>query len=868
MPLKHPKPHSVGDNEQMTSRCSLLFLALKSRLPTTRHGRYLFILTIYFLIGFLGMSSGFCQGEANIWYFGDSAGLDFSNGSPVSLSGSKITTLEGSATISDANGNLLMYTDGSKVWDANHNIMPSGNGLKGSFNSSQSAIFLPRPGPLNSRYYVFTVDNNNGPDGLRYSEVDMALNGGMGDVLGATKNTPLFSPASEKLAAVRHANNVDFWVLAQDGNNADFLAYLVTSSGVSSIPVVSSLLPSTPTPIGYMKFSKCGTKVAAAFTWKDSIQVFDFDNSTGVLSNPLAWESSFYDPYGVEFSPNGKLLYVSSWAGYQGVYQYDLLAGSSSAIAASEIKLSPSDTANYGALQLAPDGKIYIAKHFWPMGTALAAIHNPDVLGMGANFDNAAVPILSGKSSFGLPSFVQSWILCVGEIVADDLCLGETTTFTFTDTVGIDSVHWNFGDPASGVLNNGTGLSVFHEFTSAGQYTITANMYAQNGTMSIFTDTVTLHPSPVIELVMDTTFCAGDSLAITTNNLQPLTYVWQDNSTGASQTVNTSGQYWVEATDSNGCMASDSMYVTATPLPLSTLGADTGICPGSTLILNASQPGGSYTWSTGSNDGQITLTAPDVVWVEVTVNNCSVRDSIVVAQYTLPIIDLGVDTLLCPGDIYTLNASQPDFSQYRWHNGSTSNTFAIQAPGTYWVQVKNLHCYNSDTMAATYWVLPEINLGNDTVLCIGESLVLDATVDAPLSFTWQDGSMQSVLFVEERGWYSVEADHFCGVLSDSILVDHCNCSVYVPNAFTPNNDEHNPQFRVYSECDFTVYKLRIFDRWGKRLFISEDPKEGWTGAVKGTIVPAGVYTWTLYYETNFLGRGFSEELSGRVTIVR
>jgi hypothetical protein len=85
---------------------------------------------LVFLIGLLS-TFGFSQGEANIWYFGQNAGLDFNGGSPVALTNGQLATDEGCATISDTNGQLLFYTDGITVYNKNHSIMANGTGLTG-----------------------------------------------------------------------------------------------------------------------------------------------------------------------------------------------------------------------------------------------------------------------------------------------------------------------------------------------------------------------------------------------------------------------------------------------------------------------------------------------------------------------------------------------------------------------------------------------------------------------------------------------------------------------------------------------------------------------------------------------------------------
>lgn len=173
---------------------------------------YLTIIFIYLLNNVLA------QKETANWYFGQNAGLDFNSGAPVSINGGQIFTNEGCSSISDASGNLIMYTDGINIWDKNHTIMPNGNGLLGDPSSAESSIIVPKPGNA-LIYYVFTVAIDGSSDGIRYSEVNISLNGGNGDVT-ANKNIFLAGPASEKLTAVKHANSQDIWVVTQtDGSN-------------------------------------------------------------------------------------------------------------------------------------------------------------------------------------------------------------------------------------------------------------------------------------------------------------------------------------------------------------------------------------------------------------------------------------------------------------------------------------------------------------------------------------------------------------------------------------------------------------------------------------------------------------------------
>src|SRR5688572_8807849 len=171
-----------------------------------------------FLVFFLVIIVSFAQKEKNTWYFGSNAGLDFNSGSAVALTNGAMFTYDNCTSVSDGvTGNLLFYSNGVNVWDKNHNIMPNGSGLLGHTSGGNSAFAVRQPGSA-SLYYLFTNDAFAGPNGLRYSIIDITLNGGLGDVT-ATKNVTLVNPATEKITAIKHANNQDIWIITHPWNS-------------------------------------------------------------------------------------------------------------------------------------------------------------------------------------------------------------------------------------------------------------------------------------------------------------------------------------------------------------------------------------------------------------------------------------------------------------------------------------------------------------------------------------------------------------------------------------------------------------------------------------------------------------------------
>ena len=358
----------------------------------------------------------------NNWYFGGNAGIRFNNNNTVSsLTNGQINQREGCASISDNQGNLLFYTDGQTVYNRNHVIMSNGANLLGHPSSTQSAIIIPRPGS-NSQYYIFTCGFMLANGGIHFSLVDMNLQSGMGGIIPNQKNILLYSNPGgtvEKLAATFHQNNSDIWVIYHEFNNNAYQACLVTSSRIE--PPITSLIGvnigSNWDAVGYMKFSPNSNLLATSLGGvSQRVQLFNFDNSTGLLSNRrnITMPVNYSFCYGIEFSPNENYIYVSTLnnsalASQGAIIQYDLTLITSLAITASRTFITTSNSINYGALQLGPDGIIYSAKeNSVGNGNAfLGTIEAPNELGALSIYTEESIDLNTRTTLIGLPTFLN-----------------------------------------------------------------------------------------------------------------------------------------------------------------------------------------------------------------------------------------------------------------------------------------------------------------------------------------------------------------------------------------------------------------------------------------------------------------------------
>src|SRR5688572_21962118 len=436
------------------------------------------------------------QKEANYWYFGNRAGLWFSNPAtaPAYLVNSRMKALEGSATISDSLGNLLFYTAGDTVYNRYHLKMNNGWPLTGHQSASQSSIIVEQP--YTNLYYLFVVDALGGASSLKYSIVNPQANNLAGTVLAknlAVPNAGPQFPVSEKITAVDHRYARDVWVIAHGSGtqNDNFYAYQVTPTGILP-PVVSrtGISHSGPYPnnntIGYMKASPDGRKLALAIQEQHLIEIYDFNDSSGVVSNPIRL-IGLPRPYGIEFSRDGSKLFVSVEGATALIEQFNLEAGGGhrDSIYLSRKTIGVTKSLFSPALQLSNNGKIYVANTDLPPGNRfVSVIHNPDSAAKSVNFTVNSQALSASttspqRSGHGLPNFNQSY-LWLPSFRPKFLCIGDQTLFNILLKRKIKSVFWQFGDPDSGPANMSSDLNPTHQFTKPGTYFVTLTVTLLN----------------------------------------------------------------------------------------------------------------------------------------------------------------------------------------------------------------------------------------------------------------------------------------------------------------------------------------------------------------------------------------------------
>ena len=301
--------------------------------------------------------------------------------------------------------------------------------------------------------------------------------------------------------------------------------------------------------------------------------------------------------------------------------------------------------------------------------------------------------------------------------------------------------------------------NIFDTLT-AGNYTITAK--DANGLTKDSIVTITDSPGPKISVVITAASCSNTNGSINITALRGTAPIQFSIDNGVTYQANNifnnldSGQYIAVVNDANGCTIKDTVQVTAPPNPKVFLGNDTTICNGQTLLLTTLPLiNYQYFWQDNSTSNSFLVTNPGNYSVKVTNQfNCSVSDTISIGYRPLPVFNLGSDTSLCNGQTLLLLPVPLAQGSYLWNTGNTSPSININSGGLYWLQVSDSGCTKRDSINITYKPNPVIHLGNDTTLCTGNALTLNAT-NNNATYLWQDGSTQSTFIVTNPGAYSV-----------------------------------------------------------------------------------------------------------------
>lgn len=301
------------------------------------------------------------------------------------------------------------------------------------------------------------------------------------------------------------------------------------------------------------------------------------------------------------------------------------------------------------------------------------------------------------------------------------------------------------------------------------------------------------------------------------------------------------------------------------------LGDTTALCSNESGTVRAFQMNGAaYRWSDGRTGAARSVTSSGILWVEMEWNGCIKYDTTYVRIDPVPEFEWVTDTTICFGDTIELTCPIADGVTYAWDTGDSTRTIKVWRRGVYVLTVNNGRCsfYNFVTVR----IIPRINveLGpRDTLMCLGQEIEWDF-IEGVGDYLWYNGQTDGYERVfNQPGTYWVSLQNECFWVSDTITIEFedCDCRVDIPNAFTPDDNYINDRTGVFTQCYFQYYEFAIYDRWGNRVFYSDDPHARWDGTYKGMASPEGVYIYELAYR-RWTGPEEPVIKRGRMTLIR
>ena len=590
--------------------------------------------------------------QNNIWYFGLKSGLNFNavpgSPSPFAIGNSAMLADEGCASICDINGQLLFYSNGVSVYNRSHEVMLNGDNLAGNISSVQSCLIVPIS-DNDSLYYIFTSDavENNYARGYNYSLVNMKRDNGFGEVIA--KNILLQASSTERLTAVRHANGLSVWVITNDNNSNTFRAWLVGCNGIQAAPVVSNvgvvLDQDIIANVGMLKVSPDGKQLCQThfpifeFT-PNFAQIFDFDNATGILSNPRSIDFPDAQFLSCEYSPDSKMLYLVRTFD-NAIDQVEATLPTAADIMASRVTIN-TGTSSFLGVQLAPDGKIYLARQ----SIYLGAINQPNIKGLGCDYQQKQIQLNNSSSYLGLPAYINDLSYDPNNgftYTILDSCSGTIQFQGYSSLAGPVQWLWDFGDGNISAIPNPV-----HTFNPTDKdYTVLIKISSGINCGSIKLSK-NIKPRGIVTDVDFDFFANCDSGYVRFINKFPAfqgtagQYGWDFGDGTTSTAVNPihiysqPGSYQVKLklTTSTSCLDDSLTKTVAMPSLPVTISADQTIFIGQKIQLFVNGPGTSYQWSPATGLSNPTVARPfaspvqDITYQAIVINNngCSGED--------------------------------------------------------------------------------------------------------------------------------------------------------------------------------------------------------------------------------------------------
>ncbi len=735
------------------------------------------------------------QGERDIWYFGQKAGMQFNlAGNPSSISDNTIERrivfgfIEGPDNLICANneeGDLMFYSDGRIFRNREHENMLNSPTDEYSVYYADAAISRD-PGNDN-RYYVFVNIQDGLKNYLTYTVVNMELDDGLGGLEPDNTHVVMINDVAQHMVVARHGNGRDRWLVGV--RRGQYYAYLITENGIATTPVVSgagvSIFDGNFVDYGTIEVSPNNDLLAATYPGLNKLFLLEFNNLNGRVKFLHEYEDVDDDfneqpNSAVEFSANGEVLYYGEDS--RGIKQFDI----------SDIENIPEPTSivdggRFPYLKRGPNGKIYT---FERGNFFVGAINNPDVLGLGCNFEEN-VQGLTNETLLDFPAFLLPKY--PEGIYHQNICLGESTEFNYSAPVYRPTYIWDLGDGTTA-----EGENIEHTYSAPGTYTASVEVYNDDDEL-MFTDTkeITIYDTPVASRPDDLFLCTED------NNIFLFDYD-EEILNGLDPNVFSVSYYFSEID-----------------------------------ALLMSNEVSEFTPEIG--------TQPIWVRVENSINpSCfdMTNFSVITPEYVT--IDMPTKAFICDENGATL--SPPDgFISYEWSTGDTTQDITVFNTGQYVLTaVKDFGdfvCEAEITIVVNDAEAPiiedikvfdwsqnhnsiKVTLSNNTS---GE---FEYSVDGA---NWQSSPDFYNLPIDDYTVYVRDVNCLYEVSSERLFL------LYYDKFFTPNDDGVNDYWQIINSQKEEDIEIHVVNRYGRTMAILDYNDQGWDGRHNGVDLPSDDY---------------------------
>jgi len=566
------------------------------------------------------------QGENMNWHYGKNVSVNFAQ-TPLTVNTSQIYTLEGCASVSDANGDLLFYTTGFKIWNKNGVEMPNATGLQGNGpvisgqtmgSGYKSVQIIKHPGNANQYFVVSGDPQELVVKKLYYHVVDMSLNSGLGDVVAGQKNIEIMSNVSEHLSVFSGTDCKSYWLIAPTHNYSNqYYTFKIDAAGFHNTPVINTL------PMSFQGY-------------KELFQTKDLHTAIGV---------SGYHLFTLDFDGiNGTLTNFDTVSTALGAVQH--------------FNVSP--------------GMSKDKSKFYFGNSVLSNLYqvNLDLLPNLSAVVNSAVEVIPPSPMFSTIFHLRA------APVGDKIYL-------------VQNVYNGTGNQYISSLSNASQAAAQVVYTQGALPLFPPNIFSTSYYYTLGTDVVVNPPSDsVFHSASDTLLCNRSSYQLSCPNTDASQFEWSTGATTATINVTQSGTYWVKS--SNVCQVVYDTFEVTFINPEVTLPADTNLCNGKSLVIEPiSSNADSYLWNTGATSPTLTVTGPGTYYLEVTQQGCKASDTIHIEALSSYVTILQEDTVICNNMPITISASSNLESAFSWNDGTTGSALVPTESGQYVVTAVN-----------------------------------------------------------------------------------------------------------------------------------------------------------------------------------